>query len=54
MVRQRVRGNVVRLHKRGVQKITQRDTVAGLKADVVFRCANKRRLWDRNDLVEVP
>ena len=53
MVRQRVGRDVVRLHKRSIEKITQRDAVTGLKADIVFGGPDKRLLRNGNGLIEV-
>ena len=36
MIRERVRGDVVRLDKRCIQQIAQRDRVPRLKPDAVF------------------
>ena len=41
VISQRVSRDIVRLHKRGIKEIAQRDAVTRLKADVVFSCALK-------------
>ena len=53
MVRQGISRDVVRLNERSIQKITQRDAVARLKADVVFHDADKGLLRNRNHLIEI-
>src|SRR5436190_15985062 len=53
MVRERIGRNVIGLNKRSVEKISQRDAIARLKANIVFESADKRLLRDRNRLVEV-
>ena len=53
MVRQRVRRDVVGLHKRGIQQITQRDAVARLKANIIFGDSNKHFCRDRDWLIEI-
>src|SRR5215469_13103298 len=53
MLRQRICCNVVRLDKRRVKKIAQRNCVARLKTNVVFQSPCKRLLRNCNYLIEV-
>ena len=53
VIGQRVSGDIVRLHERGIKKITQRDGVTRLKADVVFRGPLKRLRWNGHRFIEI-
>ena len=53
MVRERVGRDIIRLHKRGVEEIAQRNCVTWLKTDVIFRYSNKRLLRNSDHLVQV-
>ena len=53
VIRQRVSSDVIRLDKRRVEKIAQRDPVARLKADEIFAGAGKCFRRDRGHLVQV-
>ena len=53
VIGQRVSGDIVRLHKRGIKKIAQGDGVTRLKADVVFRGPSKRLRRNGHRSIEI-
>ena len=53
VLRQRVCGNVIRLNERGIEKIAQRDPVAGLKSDIILKVSDESLLRNRRNLIEV-
>ena len=53
VIGQRVGGDIVGLHERGIKQIAQRDGVTGLKADVIFRRSSKGLRRNGHTCIEI-